>query len=999
MKRAVSIGGLVLIVLALGPDTFALDPRRPLSQFGHDAWRVEDGLPQDAVLAVTQTRDGYLWLGTTGGLVRFDGVRFTVFDKANTDALGHNQISALLEDREGSLWIGTFGGGLMRLRDRRFTTYTTRHGLAHDVVKAICQDRKGGIWVATLAHGVSRLEDGRFRTYSTADGVAHDDVFALAPSRDGGVWMATSGGLSHFVDGRFTTRTTRDGLPSNRLVSVYEDRKGRVWAGTRDGGLARLEDGRFSVFTVRDGLSSDVVNSVYEDRTGALWLGTKDRGLNRFFDGRFSAYTTRDGLSSDAVYGVAEDREGSLWIGTFGGGLSRLRDTRFTSYTTLNGLPHDYVRSVFEGRDGRIWLATFGGGLASFEGERFVSLVQREGLPQDRLYCVLEDRAGDLWVGTDGAGLVRRHRGRLIRYTARDGLAHDNVRALYQDRAGNLWVGTSGGLSRFSGGRFESYTAAQGLSNDAVHAIFEDRDGALWLGTWGGGLNRLFGGKLTSYSRQDGVTNDFILSFYEDVEGSLWIGTLGGGLLRRKDGRFKAYTTKEGLHEDLVYQVFEDDARNLWLTSNKGVSRVPKQDFDDLDHGLLRSLRSVSFGTADGMRTRECTSGSQPLGAKSRDGRLWIPTQRGLAVVDPARLRGNSVPPPVTIEEVRIDGRPLDPGATPSAPPGRGELEFRYTALTFLGPEKVRFRYRLEGLEDAWVEAGTRRLATYSNIPAGRYRFSVVACNSDGVWTDSGAAFAFRLLPHFYQTYWFYALWALAFGAAGFALHRLRVRRVEAVFGAVLAERTRMARELHDTLAQGFAGIAIHLDSAVASLPDGLPDARAHLGLARSLVRESLAEARRSVLDLRPQALETGDLPSALSEMAARLQGGSQIEVEVTGAPRRLPSAVESHLLRIAQEALTNALRHACARMIRVRLEFGADRIWLRVCDDGHGLDGGLAEQPGPGHLGLAGIRERVAALGGQLRVQSDAGRGTELLVEIPLSHGDPKTSAVQPTH
>jgi signal transduction histidine kinase/streptogramin lyase len=640
---------------------------------------------------------------------------------------------------------------------------------------------------------------------------------------------------------------------------------------------------------------------------------------------------------------------------------------------------------VFEDREGQVGFATFGGGLGLLKDGRFTTFSRRDGLPLDRLFCVLRDRRGDLWVGTAGAGLARRRGGRFTRYTTRDGLANDNVRALYEDREGNLWVGTSGGLSRYRDGRFTTYTTADGLPNDAVHAIHQDRRGALWLGTWGGGLSRFQNGIFTAFSRKDGVPNTFILSFYEDREGSLWIGTLGGGLVRLREGRFRVYTTKEGLFEDLVYQVFEDGRENLWISCNKGVYRVSKRELDDLDRGLVRSVRSVAFGVADGMPSGECTSGSQPLGGKGRDGRLWIPTQNGVVVIDPERLETNQVPPPVVIEELLVDRRPVLVEGQPSLPPGGGDLEFHYTGLSFLVPGKVRFKYRLEGWSDEWVDAGPRRVAAYTNIPPGRYRFRVIAGNADGVWNETGASFDFRLRPHFYQTWWFYGLAAMTVALAGLGLHRLRVRQVEAEFAAVLAERTRMSRELHDTLAQGFAGIAIHLDAAAACLPKGAHELRGHLALARALVRESLAEARRAVLDLRPRALEHADLAAALSDMAGRLAAEATIQVEVTGAPRRLASAMETHLLRIAQEAVTNALRYAGAREIRVGLDFAGDHVSLRVQDDGCGFPVSPTAPSTSGHLGLVGIRERAARMGGRLTLQSRAGSGTEVVVEVPL--------------
>jgi ligand-binding sensor domain-containing protein/signal transduction histidine kinase len=983
-------GARVAAAVLIAAPALALDPGRPLGSYSLDAWSVDRGLPESAVFALVQTRDGYLWVGTTEGLARFDGLRFTVFDKANTPAIRHNQIQALFEDRAGALWIGTYGGGLVRLKDGRFDAFTTREGLPGDTVRSLAQSADGALWIGTHGAGLGRLRDGVFRTLTRRDGLAGDLVRAVRASRDGVVWVGTNHGLNRLRGDTVETLTTATGLLHENVTSLFEDARGRMWIGT-SGGLNVYEDGRLRGYTTRDGLSADRVFAIQEDPDGDLWVGTEGGGLNRFRGGRFEALRARDGLGSDVVRALLQDGEGSLWIGTYGGGLARLRDG-FVVHTTQDGLPDDQVRAVLEDRRGAIWAAT-AGGLGRWQDGRWRIYSREAGLADDTVLSLHEDRAGVLWVGTRDGGLHRFQDGRFRVFTTAQGLPNNTVMAIADGRDGALWVGTEGGAARFAEGRFAVYGTAQGLSFPEVRAIHEDRRGDLWIGTFGGGLNRLRDGRFRVWTRREGLSNDSIYSLHEDQDGALWVSTLGDGLNLIRDEQVTVFRVKDGLFHDMIFRVLEDDRGQLWMSSTRGIFRVDRRQLLEQAAGRRARVTSVSYGVADGMRTSECTGGPQPAGWRARDGRLWFPTRKGLVVIDPAHVRASTRPPPVVVEQVRADGKELRGGAALEAPPGRGELEFQYTGISFVGAENTRFRYKLEGFDTDWVDAGTRRVAHFTNLAPGPYRFRVKAQNKDGVWNEAGAAVDVRLSPHFYQTRWFLgcgvlAALAIAVGvplAVARGLHRVRVSQMHARFGAVLAERNRMARELHDTLEQGFMGVGLQLEAALTRLAPREAPARTHVDTARQLLRHSQAEMRRSIRDLRSTTLDGVDLATALSRAAAQISAGTlvRIVVHIQGTARPLPDDVEQNLFRIGQEAVTNAIKHAQAHEVHVDLSFATDGVELTVRDDGRGFDA-ESSAVAAGHFGVLGMRERAEQVGGHLRLSSGPDRGTEVAVAVP---------------
>lgn len=767
-----SLARVVFFAMVLSPSgALALDPRRNIDEFGLATW--SDSLPQNTVHTIHQTRDGYLWIGTYEGFVRFDGVRFTVFDKRNLPVLKNNGVFGLFEDSRGSLWIATAGGGVVRVKLAGSERYDMENGLAGDIATSIQEDGQGRVWIATT-FGVSRFANGKLEQVATPPNAVPRRLFKDAA---GDIWIGYENGVVEHAGVASTTRFgSESGLPHKAILGIAQDLGGTIWVGSSGAGLYALEGGRFVPRT--DGLmpGDTIVRSLLADRHGALWIGTEGRGLVRYWDGRFTALTSRDGLPSDVVRSILEDREGSLWIGTNGGGLAVLREQKFVTYSKENGLSNDNVRCVIEDRPGSFWIGTDGGGLNHLADGAMTTFTTKQGLPNNYIKALYSDANGDLWIGTTGAGLVRMRDGRFTSFTTRDGLPNDIVYAIQRDSAGSLWIGTNGGAARMREERFEVFSG-RGLPGSSINSIAEDSRGTLWFAKARGAM-RYREGRFEEVTMKDGPVRDAVFSFHEDKEGSLWIGT-SGGLLRIRDGLPRRYTRRNGLFDDLVFQVLEDDRGFLWMSSNRGIARVAKRDLDALDAGTAKRVSAVSFGRADGMRSAQCNGVSQPAAWRSSSGRLWFATNRGVAVVDPSNNTTNPFPPPVLIERVLVDGVATNGPKDLTIPPGTDRIEIDYTALSFISPEKVRFRYRLEGRETKWTDAEGRRTAYYSTLPPGHYSFHVVASNNDGVWNETGASIRIRIRPFFYQKLSFRLLAIALVFCFLLLLHRIRLRSIE----------------------------------------------------------------------------------------------------------------------------------------------------------------------------------------------------------------------------
>ncbi|MFZ2490716.1 MAG: EAL domain-containing protein [Thermoanaerobaculia bacterium] len=761
-----------LLTIALAPAAFALQPRQSLPDYVLDAWEIESGLPQNSVMTIVQTRDGYLWLGTLLGVARFDGVRFVVFNPENTPALRSDHIQALVEDEHGNLWIGTNGGGLTRMKDGRFENFSTSRGLPSNFIRALFTDRRGSLWIGTNG-GLTRWKDGRFKSWGKKEGLSAEEVISVGADAEGNIWAGTYGGGVNRVDadGRVTSFTSAQGLANDRVWAVYTDRHGTLWLGTA-GGLNRYDHGRFDHFTVTDGLPDNAIEALIEDREGNLWIGTRGGLARRQGNGGFDSLTSDDGLSDDFVRAIYEDREGNLWLGTYGGGLNRLKNRVVSTITKKEGLSENVTRTIHEDRRGAIWIGTYRMGVNRLENGRVSRYSKADGLSHDRVWTIGEASNGDLWFGTFGGGVARwngRFAGGL---TKEDGLPDNLVRSLYRDRAGTLWIGTDKGVAFLSNGRVSTPQVA-GLPQTKVVAMFDDGRGRFWLGT-DAGLWRLEKGAVTRYTAGEGLTHDLVYAIHGDADGTLWIGTAGGLTRRAVSGQMTRYTKRQGLFDDLVLSILDDGRGNLWMSSPVGIFRVSRKELEEYARGERGFITSIGFGKADGMKSSECNGGFQPAGLRARDGRLWFPTMRGVAIIDPSNVQTNERPPPVYIERVGVDGKAVSNGN--SYAPGSRQFEFHYTGLSFTAPEKVRFKYRLEGYDRGWVDAGTRRVAYYGSIPPGRYLFRVAACNNDGVWNEVGASYAFTLRPAFHQTVWFYVSIAALAVVLGSLLYWLRVR-------------------------------------------------------------------------------------------------------------------------------------------------------------------------------------------------------------------------------
>ncbi len=776
--------------------TGTLDPAKAPSQYAADAWGMEDGLPQSTVEAIAQTADGHLWLGTHEGLARFDGVRFETVDARATEGMSDNRVMALAADAEGGLWVGTRDGGLVYLdRDLGATAYGEAHGLPSTTVAAVALDAAGRVWVGTRA-GLCVLTPGetpassagaRFTCYAEEAGLEDPYVRRLVPARDGALWLGTRAGLARFEHGQARSMAALGGAAAEPVTALHEAADGTLWIGTL-GGLGALRGGALAAPPGSERFDGLEVSALTEDAAGSLWVGTYGAGLTRLHPGATDALGTAAGADLGIVRALLQDREGSLWVGTIGSGLARLRDAKFTPFGTPEGLGADMSYSVTAAPGGGVWAATDGGGVARIEGGRVTrTLTTADGLPSDHASVVYTTRDGTLWVGIDGEGLCRFSEaslGSLACFGEADGLPDPFVLTLYEDAGGTLWIGTDSGLSRWREGRIEPV----GDGPEApVIALAETSDGALWTGTYGDGLFRyeLAQAGEGTFEHYPDLAGAVVLTLHPAGD-ALWVGTDGDGLARvRPSGEgFAAdrFTTQEGLLSDGIFQILEDRQGRLWLSSNRGIFYVTPGGLERAARGEAEAAEPTAFGTADGLRTAEANGGVQPAGAVAADGSLWFATAAGIAAIDPAAIRQNPLPPPVVVQRVLVDGAavPLAEGAPLVLAAGSSEFEFDYAGLSFLAPGAVRHRFILDGRDRRWTEAGSRREAYYTDLAPGHYTFRVQAANNDGVWNDTGASVAFRLLPHFWQTAWFQAVCVLLAGLAAFGGYRLRVRQLQA---------------------------------------------------------------------------------------------------------------------------------------------------------------------------------------------------------------------------
>jgi ligand-binding sensor domain-containing protein/two-component sensor histidine kinase len=964
----VSTWCVVCAAVLLAPQARALDPHKRLTQYSHSSWSQAHGLPQDTVRSLGQTSDGFLWVGTDEGLARFDGYDFVVFDKTHSD-IPSNGIQSLAGTPDGSLWIAT-RAGMTRYKDGKFQKFPFADGQA--VPNVLFVDKAGVLWIGSTVY-ITRYDGVHLQNFAVGRDVMAGvgRVFCAGP--DGSVYTGGPGGLARWTGRGFETVHGPLERAGTIVSGAAVDRAGNYWQAGNNGVLRLSPDGKVRQFGLGDGLPSLAVRAMLVDRDGNLWAGTPN-GIARFENGRFVS------LNLEAVRCLFEDREGNLWEGA-NDGLIRMRDDKFTVYGVSEGLPSDSPSFVYQDHAGRIWLGFHDAGLMLFEGGASRHYTTQDGLPDNEVYTIREISNGDLLIGTRG-GLARLSGGRIstVPMPVRSSLVSD----IFEDSSGRVWVSGFMGLGLLRKGRVELSAGDGSLIGSPAVSVCESRDHSLWVATYGRGLYRISSKGVTHFTRADGLPTESLRMVYEDAEGTVWLASFGGGLISWRNGKFTTYSERDGLLSDNLGSIV-DDGRYLWLGTTRGVCRVARSQLAEFAAGRRKMLEPANFGVADGLRSSQCVMGN-PVGtgaARSADGRIWFATARGVAVYDPQQARQKNPAPLVNMLELLVNGSLRTPSPGIQLAPGSDRVGFRYTGILLSAPESLRYSYRLEGLETAWTWAGARRGTNYNSLPHGHYRFHVRAQAPGRPLSEM--VFAFDLAPAFYQTTWFRILGVLAVAGGVLGLYWVRLRQIRSRFMLVLNERARLAREIHDTLAQGFVGISSQLDAVAMSMPEADTPARRYLELARRMARHSLTEARRAVMDLRASMLEGQDLATAIESGASMWVAGSgvAVKVESTGLAVSLPAETEQHLLRIAQEAVTNAVKHASPSRVEIRIERAPG--WLRLCvaDDGRGFEADDAFRSADGHFGLLGMRERAQRLGGVLRLKSKPGEGTEVGVEV----------------
>ncbi|HEX4166503.1 MAG TPA: two-component regulator propeller domain-containing protein [Bryobacteraceae bacterium] len=957
---------------------FALDPAKSMSQYAHRIWSQEEGLFQPTIYSLLQTHDGLIWLGTQDSLIRFDGIHFREFDEGQS-VLHGSLIRSLAEDRYGNLWVGSLGSGLVRISpDGQVKQFSTQQGLKSSSVFKVIPMPDGSVWACT-SDGLVRITKGRVQIITTAQGLPTNRIRTACVASDGSLWVAgLDFGLSHQVGSRFVSVPLPSAFRGSSIEALQCSSDGVIWIGTVSG-LTSIPVQTANSYTTASGLPDDEVSALAEGPDGTLWIGTND-GITRLKNGELSVYRPRDGLSHSQVLALLVDREGDLWAGTKNG-LDQFADGKVTPFTMNEGLLSNDVGPVLEDKSGHLCIGTRDKGLDFFDGRRFQALTTRQGLTSDSILSLAVNAAGDLWVGTTGGLNLVRDGKVAASYRAKDGLLGREVRSLFVDSEDTLWIGTDHGLEQWIAGRFRVVQPGSNASHNPVLAMSGDRGVRLFASLGDSSLDIFRDNRFSFHSLATTHAVDCFL--LDPAQHTIWMGTLGSGLLRWKNGIISHLYVKDGLYDNRIYGILRDDKSNFWIASSKGIFRVSEKEIEDFADGKRQSVTSLPFST--GQLRFECQAGVQPAAWRAKDGRLWFSTTTGVVVVNPNHLQSNQAPPPVKIFSIVVDGERTQPvGVLHIKPRQANNLEIRYAGLSFVSPEKVTFRYRLEGYDRAWIDAGNRREAFYTNLPPGPFNFVVEARNSDGVWSSQPAALAFVVEPRLYQRRWFFPALALLIGLLVFAGLRLRIRRLKQRFSLVLAERNRIARELHDTLLQGLSGITMQMQALWTKLPHS-PE-KEFLGSIIGDAGRCSREARQSLWGLRSKESRESSFSQKLSVMARQSIAARHISLSEQIEPVDLstfPDA-EYQMLRIAREAITNTLKHAGALHLTIKLRQTGDVVSLAIEDDGFGFSG--TDKARHGHFGMQGMRERAAEIGADLSIASSAAEGTRVSVYLSLS-------------
>ena len=963
-------------------------------------WRTEQGLPHNTVNAILQTRDGYLWVGTAGGLVRFDGLNFTPIGDEAAPGLKDARITALLQDQSGVLWIGTQGSGVFQIERGQATRFTAAEGLADNAVTSLAEGSSGTVWIGTQ-RGLNQWQNGKLATFASPVLRAGDGVVALHAGRSGVVWITTRAEVYRMKDGGVEPFRIQ-GVPQEanaELRGAYEDRAGNLWAFGATYLLNVSQGKRHNAFGSLDSASSRVW-SLCEQDDGTFWIGTSGRGLVRFHEGRFDVVGSHEGLDQCDVRALFADHEGNLWIGTSGNGLARLRIRQWRMFSGSDGLASTKLTALAAAPSGELWVGTEDAGLMRFNGTRFESFAA--GFPLNcamHIQSLCVDRAGAVWVATWGQGLFRAAGGRQWHFGTGEGLSDDVVLAIAAERdADVVWAGTrAGGLHRISATNVMSFTAADGLTGQPIRCVLPVKEGLL-VGSEGGGLVRWDGNQLAPVPSPTALTTQAVHCVVEDRAGRLWAGTAGGGVFCRSGATWLNLTSADGLASDVIEQIVLDEMGNLWLGSDKGIFQIRAAEVHSFLTGNARTVSPLQFARGMGQGDVKCATG-WPGTLRTPQGELWFASGDGLLSIDPARTRAATALP-VMIEQVSVDGQvvagaesggdknPLQLG------PGARSLDIAFTAVNFTTPEKTRFRHKLEGFDADWVESDVARRAHYGPLPPGRYQFLVIASSAGGRWSETGAALSLVVLPPLWRAWWFItacsgALVALIWMVVRYvvlrrlraALHNSEHRR------AMERERARIAQDMHDEIGSKLTRISFLSEVVRQGGVDGT-DSKAPVEAIASTSRELLKALDEIVWAVNPRNDNLENLVGYLEQYAREYFMMTPVECEIS-VPPLLPSVELSAELRhnvflAFEEALGNALKHASPTKICVEMSVSGNEFEVEVKDDGRGFAANVADAR-PGRDGLINMAARLRAVGGRCEMTSEPGRGTRVRLSCPL--------------
>jgi ligand-binding sensor domain-containing protein/signal transduction histidine kinase len=991
--------------------------------FTFRSWLTEQGLPQNFVRALAQTRDGCLWVGADDGVARFDGLRFVSFGMR--EGLHSGPVRTLLGDSHGALWIGGAGGGLTRLEEGSFTTFTSRDGLPAGSVTALAEDKDQRIWVGT-ENGLAILESGRLSIPASAEEFRGKRITALFKDSKGGMWLgAARAGVFHLERNQFLA--VRDVSVDELLRDphcVLVDKQGRLWVGAGEDMVLHLDGKRWRPYRIPRHQSGPHVCALTEDPEGTVWAGSAGEGLFRFQGGKTEVISARSGLSDNLIECLLMDQEGVLWVGSHGG-LNRLRSKNLFVFGQKEGLGHGPVHGLAEVLPGVIWAGTSSDGLYASEGRTFGRLTPAGlSLGGPQVNSLLTARDGSCWAACAKGILHFKEPANAAAQAELFALGGLNVISLAEDNQGTIWVGTrEGELWQLQQGKWSTQTNF--WQSQPVTAVVPTQNRGVFIGTDGGGLVVCAGHAQSCFDKSKGLLSDLVRTLYLDPQGSLWIGTAGGGLSRWADGHVTTFTSREGLPDNTISQILEDDAGRLWLGSNRGIACVNKHELEQLAAGKLEAVYPQVYGPPEGMVSEECTGGSYPAGLKTKSGLLWFSTLKGIVAVD-TRLRvGEVAPPPVLLEEVLVDGirsasfRMMDSkkqersqlGQGEPVPdplrisPGRHRLEFVYSAVSFDAAQRVRFRYQLERLDPDWVPAGTRRSAFYNYVPPGKYLFRVTACTSDGVWNDAGATLALNVLPHFWQTLWFLGitgglvLVSVVWGVRVIEKRKLQARLKRLEQEKMLErERTRIAQDLHDEMGAKLCRISFLSEHARRS--QELPvEMQQQITAISDDSREVLHSLDEIVWAVNPQNDTLEHVASYIGQYAQDYfqETGIVCELDI---PAQIPahplsSQLRHHLFLAVHEAFTNILKHSGATRASVTIQVTSSMAEIVVRDNGKSfvLPDGNGDSASDSGNGLRNMRRRLTDIGGRCEFEAKPGSGTTVRFIFPLSQPVPEVA------